>query len=241
MNKFQQLVSAFFLISYQCVCFANTKIYITTGFTSPVSDFYREVLLEADKRMSDISIIFEVLPAERSLVLANRGINDGECCRIPSVIRNEYKNLIPVDESFFSARFSAFAKKEALDVKRFEDLKPYSVGTVEGWKIAVQKIQSIKPVETHIVTTPEQMFQMIDQNRLDYGVVGYLSGLQAIASLRLDNIKAIQPPLVEKPLFLLFHKKHKALIIEFNRVIRRMKNDGTIDKLYRKLLAGIKP
>jgi len=240
MNKIQLIIFAFFLFSLQCVSSANTKIYITTGFTSPVSDFYREVLSEADKRLKNISISFETLPAERSLVLANRGINDGECCRIPTLIINEYNNLVPVNESFFSARFSAFAKQDAIDIKRFEDLKPYSVGTVEGWKIAVKKVKAIKPAQTHIVTTPEQMFHMLDQHRLDYGIMGYLSGLQVITTLNMDNIKAIQPPLVEKPLFLLLHKKHKSLIPKFNKVIKHMKNDGTIDNLYRKLLVNLK-
>lgn len=222
------------LISFQII--AETKVHFTTGFTPPVSTFFNTVLTEVDQRLPNITISFEVLPAERSLVLSNQGTNDGECCRIPVIIGRQYKNLISVDESFFSARFSAFGKTNNTAIRNFADLKPFSVGSVEGWKIAVQKIKEVNPAEVHIVTTPEQLFKMIDKDRLDYGVVGYLSGLKSISNLKLKNINAINPPLIEKPLYLMLHKKHKNLIPEFNKVIAEMNRDGTIKRLYEQLL-----
>ena len=228
----------FQIISFQSV--AETKLHFSTGFTPPVSDFFNTVLIEIDKRLPNISISFETLPAERSLILGNQGINDGECCRIPAIVARQYKNLIPINESFFSARFSAFGKKDTGAIRSFSDLKPYSVGTVEGWKIAVKKIKEINPAEVHIVTTPEQLFKMLDKDRLEYGVLGYLSGLKSISSLKLKNIKVINPPLIEKPLVLMLHKKHISLIPEFNSVISEMKNDGTINRLYKQLLKSLK-
>lgn len=240
MNRYHLLVTALLISLQPAVCLAEIKLHISTGFTPPVSDFFNNVLAEADKRLSNISISFEVLPAERSLVLVNREINDAECCRIPAVITGQYKNLIPVDVSFFSARFSAFGKDTKTHIKSFKDLKPYSVGTVEGWKIAVIKIKEVKPVETHIVTTPKQMFQMLEQDRLDYGVVGFLSGLKAMSELNLKDIHATEPPLIEKPLYLMLHKKNKELIPAFNKVFSEMKKDGTIDKIYSGLIASLK-
>lgn len=236
MYKRAHIITALLLTIINSSSIAETKIHISTGFTPPVSDFYKSILIEADKRIKDISISFEVLPAERSLVLANEGINDGECCRFPAVVVSQYQNILPVNESFFNVRFSAFSKTDKPDITSFEDLKAYSVGTVIGWKIAVIKINEIKPQQTHIVATPKQMFTMLDQDRIDYGVVGYLSGLDSISSLKLNNIKAIDPPLVEKPLYLLLHKKHKKLIPIFDKTFIAMKNDGTIDKLYNSLV-----
>ena len=221
------------------VC-AETRLHITTGFTSPVSDFYNSILMEADKRIPDISIRFEVLPAERSLVLADQAVNDGECCRIPEVVVKQYKNLLPVDKSFFTARFNAFSKEQKTSIKRFEDLKPFTVGTVAGWKIAVIKLKEVKPDELHIVTTPSQMFHMLEQDRLDYGVLGYLSGLKSIAEFKYDDIKAVQPSLIEKPLYLMLHKKHKNHIPIFNDVFQAMVDDGTINRIYTELLKNIK-
>lgn len=219
---------------------SETHLHISTGFTPPVSDFFNSVLAEVDKRLTDISISFEALPAERSLVLVNQGINDADCCRIPAVVTDQYNNLVPIDESFFSARFSVFAKKNKPHVSSFKDLKPFSVGTVEGWKIAVKKIKETAPEEVHIVTTPEQLMQMLEQDRLDYGVVGYLSGLKSISLLNIDSLEAIDPPLVEKPLFLILNKKHKTLTPVFNKVLKEMKNDGTINRLYSELIKTLK-
>jgi len=219
-------------------CFAETSLHISSGFTPPVSDFYRSVLVEATNRMGNISITLEALPAERSLALANQGINDGECCRIPSLITHEYENLIPIDISFYNARFSAFSKQK--NISSFDDLKPFSVGTVKGWKIAVTKIKEVKPREMYIVTTPDQLFQMLQQDRIDYGVVGYLSGLQSIVNVQATDVQAIEPPLIEKPLYLLLHKKHNDLIPLFNKTLRDMLTDGSIDKIYKQLIESLK-
>jgi len=173
------------------------------------------------------------------MVLVDQGIYEGECCRIPAVLVEQYQNLMPIDVSFFSARFSAFAKNDKKPVSSFADLKPYSVGTVEGWKIAVKKIKAIQPAKVHIVTTPEQLMQMLDQDRLDYGVAGYLSDLKSISMLNIDSVQAIDPPLVEKPLFLILNKKLKALIPVFNQVLREMQTDGTINRLNSELIESL--
>ncbi|MCW9012726.1 MAG: transporter substrate-binding domain-containing protein [Gammaproteobacteria bacterium] len=239
MNINSIIYSALLWVITGLSCMAETQLHISSGFTPPVSDFFNSVLTEADKRMKDVSISFEILPAERSLILVNQGINDADCCRIPALLAQEYKNIIPVDISFFSARFSAFSKKNDVPIKSFTDLKPFSVGSVEGWKIAVNKIKEINPAVTHIVTTPEQLFLMLEQDRLDYGVVGYLSGLKTIADLKLNNIHALEPPLEEKQLYLVVHNKHKNLIPLFNEVLNEMKNDGTINSLYSELISSL--
>lgn len=239
MNHFPTLLTILSLSIASTLCSAETQLHITTGFTPPVSDFYNSVLKEADKRLPDLSISFEVLPAERSLILSNQGINDGDCCRIPSVVLDEYKNLVAIDVSFFSARFSAFSKNKKTPINSFADLKPFSVGTVEGWKIAVIKVKETRPAQVHILTTPDQLFQMLDKDRLDYGVVGYLSGLESISRLKLDTIHAIEPPLIEKPLYLILHNKHNDLIPVFNQVLNEMENDGTISRLYNELIKSL--
>ena len=238
MSKLLKIISCLLLSGLTATAYAETKLHITTGFTAPVSDFYNRVLKEADKRLPDISISFEVLPAERSLIMVDQGVNDGECCRIPAVVTG-YKNLMPIDKSFFSARFSAFSKRDDAQIKSFADLKPFSVGTVEGWKIAVMKIKEVQPAQVHIVTTPEQMFQMIEHDRLDYGVVGYLSGLKSLARLKLKDIHPVEPPLIEKPLYLMLHRKHKGLITQFNTVFQAMEDDGTIIRIYTDLIESL--
>lgn len=209
-------------------------LYISTGFTAPVSDFYKLVLAEIDQKMPEIQIQFEVLSGERSIDLVNRGINDAECCRIPKVVNKNYPNLIPVTESFYTARFTAFSKNANLNIKSFEDLKPYSTATVLGWKILVQNLNRIEPKEKYLLATAEQMIKMLKKDRIELALLGYESGLRAIQKEKMENVHAyLSPPLAEKPLFLILNKKNKHLITPISNVIKTLKDDGTIDRLYK--------
>ncbi len=212
----------------------SEDLYISTGFTPPVSDYYNEVLKEIDRRLDDFTIQFEVLPAERSLALVNNGINDGECCRIPAVVTKNYTNLVPVQNSFFTTRFSFFSKDADLKINSFDQLKPYSVVVPKGWKLVVNKVTEAEPRELFVVTAPEQLFRMLEEGRVDIGMVGYLSGLHVIKEHDIKGVSAVDPPMIEKDLFLMLHRKHESLIPMFDNVIKEMINDGTIDKIYSK-------
>jgi polar amino acid transport system substrate-binding protein len=197
------------------------------------------VLAEADRRLEDISISFEALPAERSLKLVDAGINDGDCCRIPEVIYRTHNNMVTVPVSFHAVRFSAFSKRRDIAINSFDDLKPYSIGTVKGWKAAVDGIQQLAPAEVHIVTRPEQLFMMLQQDRIDFGVMGYLSGLKVISELQLRDIRAIDPPLLEEKLFLLLASRNQSLVPEFTRVFNEMIDDGTTERLFKKITSKL--
>lgn len=221
----------------------SENLYISTGFTPPVSDFFQQILSEVDSRSDRISIEFEVLPAERSVELVSRGINDAECCRIIQVIEASYPNLVPINESFYSARFNVFSTDPELKVDSFDALKPYRVATVKGWKITVNQMNRVQPVEHYVLNSGEQLFQMLDAERIDVGLFGYLSGLQVIKDLDLYHIQAVQPPLADVPLHLMLHPKHKNLAPVFDQIILDMKQDGTIDTIYQSILStlGNKP
>lgn len=210
-------------------------LHFSTGFTPPVSNFFQRVLKEADNRLENVTITLEVLPAERSLTLVERGINDGECCRITDVVFRSYQNMVAVPVSFYSIRYSVFTKKHDVPIRTFSDLKPWSVGTVKGWKAAVDNLQQLQPANLYIVTRPQQLFQMLQQERIDFGVMGYMSGRKTIADLKLQDIRPISPPLMEKKLYLLLAKKHQSLVTEFTRVFNDMMNDGTIEALYKEI------
>lgn len=210
---------------------AAQRIHISSGFTPPVSDYLQAVLMEMDRRLPDIEISFETLPAERSIQLVANGTNAGECCRIPAVILSRHPDLKVVPVSFFSARFNVFSKYPAPPIERFEDLKPFSVGTVKGWKVAVDNLHRIDPQELYIVTQPEQMFLMLEQDRIDYGVMGYMSGLKAVKDLGLNDIYALQPPLVEKQMFILLHPQYAELVPLFTQTLQQMMDDGSIKKI----------
>ncbi len=158
---------------------AQERLVVNTGFTPPVSTFFHLVVDEAGRRL-DIPVDFQEMPAERSLVLVSAGVDDAECCRIPTVIQQDNPDLMSVPFSFFTARFSAFTRDKTITIKNWQDLQPYTVGVVTGWKILVQNVAKVQPKGYVVLDTPEAMFQMLEQGRIDIATLGYLSGLQVL-------------------------------------------------------------
>lgn len=214
---------------------ARDQLVVNTGFTPPVSTLFHMVLDEAGQRMG-IDIVFQEMPAERSLSLVNSGIDDAECCRIPAVIQQEYPDLLSVPVSFYTARFVAFARDETIRIKSWNELRPYQVGVVAGWKILVNKVAEVQPEGYFVVDTPDAMFQMLDKGRIDVAVLGYLSGLQVIHKLNMQGVHVLEPPLALKPLYLQVHQRHRALVPKFAQVFEEMQGDGTIARLEEKVL-----
>jgi len=208
-------------------------LYISSGFTPPLSDLFERVLAEVDRRLDSVEIEFQPMQAERSVKLVQAGINDGDCCRVPEVFKDD-ERLIFVSPSFVSIRWNAFSRDKNIAISSFEDLKYYSVGVVSGWKLAVNKIRDIAPEHYQILDTPEQMFRMIQLQRLDVGVINYLNGLYALNNLNIEDIHAIQPPLANTPLHLMLSSKHRDLVPEIAAVLEQMEQQGTIAEIYTK-------
>ena len=213
---------------------ADHSLVINTGFTPPVSSLFNDIMIEVGKRTGH-SINFQEISAERSLALVNNGVDDAECCRIPKVVMGDYPNLLVVPESVFTVRFVAFSQKPGLKVSNWDDLKPHSVGTVTGWKILVKNIERIQPDTYHILDNADAMFKMLQLGRLDVATLGYLSGLDVLDKLAIDDIQVQEPPLATRDLYLMLHKRHANLIQPVTTALREMKADGTMDKIVNKI------
>jgi len=210
-------------------------MHITTGFTAPVSSYYQKIFDEINRRYPNYHFTFEELSAERSLILADKGINDGECCRIPAVVSKEYPNLIVVPHKVYSIRWVAFSNKP-MKINKWEDIKPYNVVTVTGWKLAEKKLGEVKPATLEVVRTPNLMMHLLHENRADVGVMGYLSGLKSIHDTGSDKVVYVSKPLAVSPLYLMINKKHKAHVKELTKIIEGFDKDGTLDRLYQQTI-----
>ena len=220
-------------------CGADPRPFtVNTGFTPPVSTIFEKIVGEAFRRLS-IEVDFQEVSAERSLILVNEGTDDAECCRIPQVVLKQYKDLVTVPESVFEVRFSAFATSPDVTIETWGDLKPYSVGTVTGWKILVNNIQRIAPREYYELSDPAAMFRMLDKGRLEVATLGHLSGIKVVDELGLqDIVRPLQPPLAARELYLMLNKRHADLVPQLTRTLQAMKADGTIDGFIRQVIAG---
>lgn len=206
-------------------------LHITSGLTPPVSSYFKKIFDVINQRYPRYHINFEELSAERALILADRGINTGECCRIPSVILKDYPNLVVVPYKLYSLKWVAFSGTQ-INIRKWSDLKPYNTVTINGWKLAEKELGKLKPASLEIVRTPRIMMDMLHNDRAEVGVMGYLSGLQAMRGIPNHESMYISKPLAVSPLYLLINKKYAYLVPDLKMIFQSLDKDGTLDRLY---------
>lgn len=216
---------------------AQSRLFtVNTGWTEPVSSILNDIIVATFER-AKLEVEFHLMPAERSLVQVKLGIDDGDCCRVPSAMKKDYADLLQVPEAVYVAKFSVFSKTPHPKIDNFDALKPYSVATVAGWKILVINLNRVQPETLHIMNEPIAMFKILAQDRIDMAAYGYVGGIKVINDLGLKNISAIEPPLAQLPLYLYLHKKNKEIIPLLTKALRELKAEGVIDQILQKYLS----
>jgi len=173
------------------------------------------------------------LPSERSLVAANAGEVDGEGLRVPG-LQQQYPNLIQIPERFIGISFVAFAKDKNIKLEQgWDSLQPYSVAFITGWKMFEANAGGARVVNK--VDKPEQLFLMLDNDRVDLALYTRADGIALARKLGLPQVAPLVPALKDVDMFLYLNKKHAALAPKIAQALRDMKADGS----YQRILAGI--
>ena len=133
---------------------------ITTAAKDGVADL---VYQELARRLGIKIIIHDHDAAERVLINANTGVEDGDASRIPG-LEKKYPNLVQIPVSVFHYEMAVFSKEIDLPVVTRDSIKPYNIGIIRGWKI-LEEIST----GAHSVTSlesGEQVFSMLDKGRI---------------------------------------------------------------------------
>lgn len=174
------------------------------------------------------------LPSERSLYSANLGEVDGEGLRIAG-LSGQYSNLVQVPERYIGISFVAFARDATIRLDQgWESLKPHRVAFINGWKMFEANASAARSVSK--VDKPEQLFLMLDGERVDLALYTRADGVALARSMGLAAIAPIAPALKDVDMFLYLHKKHEALVPRLAQALREMKADGS----YNRILAALK-
>ncbi len=231
----------FFLVFFICLIVpslsnADSKIVIASGKSEPFlnathTGFYDLLLAEMFKRIG-LTAKAELLPSERSLINANTGINDGNVARIKG-LEKKYKNLIRVPEKMIDYEFVAFTKNKKLKINGWDSLENYNIAYITGWKIFEKKAIKYKSlVKTQNV---QQLFELINKNRVDIGLYDRWSGVWQAKRFS-ENIHFLQPTLASREMYLYMHKKHKNIIEKLAESLKSIKIDGTYQRIFDKTL-----
>ena len=229
------LIALMLLINVNAVAAENVVLGTPLGPPLSLSNqqgFVDRVVAESLARNGK-SLQVAHLPAERALINANRGIDDGDMNRIGGLDKF-YPNLIQVPEKTFSMEFSAFSRNVNFKTSDWSSLKPYSVGIITGWKILEKNVP--KNIELIKVKNPQQLFSLLLNNRVDVILFGKWQGLNYLKKNNIQGVKLLQPALASKDMFVYFHKKHKALIPLFTQSLREIKKEGVYERIFNETL-----
>lgn len=217
---------------------AVDTLHLATALGYPyVSDEGKEGflnLLMADV-FARIGLQIEIIkmPGERSLINANKGIDDGDLLRAPGMERL-FPNLIMVPESTMHYEYMAYTNLgSGIVVKDWNDLKHLQVGIINNWKILERNTTD---VQSRIgVRTIELLFGLLKNKRTDAVIIDRFEG--AFVSRKLGiPVKLQEPPLLVSPTHIYLNKRHRKLVPLISQALIATKQDGTYNRLLAQVL-----
>ncbi|MHB8741528.1 MAG: type 2 periplasmic-binding domain-containing protein [Sulfuricaulis sp.] len=200
--------------------------------TTPDHSGFLDVIATETFRRVGLKLRLDKLPAERALLLANDGLEDGELTRIAG-LEKQYPNLVRVPEKLVDWDFVAFSKDTSIPAN-FEAIRHYSVGFIKGWKIYEQTMAGAERVTT--VDDPEQLFRLLNLDRIEVALYVRWMGLALIQKQQLQGIHLLKPPLATRAMYIYLNKRYVKLVPRLAETLRALKRDGFYQRVYREKL-----
>ena len=218
------------------------RLILNTAFGAPISTPDRtgffDRLMRAVFSALGHAVAIQSPPAERALMLADAGIDDGDGPRIPGLDNVwNYPNLVRVPEKLLDVEFNAFTLQEGIAVSQWDDLAAYQVGIVTGWKILEQKLAEHPGLVK--VKDPDRLFLLLKNSRAEVVVIDRFSGVEAARHLGIEGLRILQPALVVTPMYLYLNRRHAGLARRVADELRAMKHDGRYRTIYRETLSHV--
>jgi polar amino acid transport system substrate-binding protein len=221
---------------------AAPTLVLNTAFsapiTSPAHDGALDLLYAELFRRVGLEVAIQPASAERGLLNANSGIDDGDVSRVAG-IEQSYTNLVRVPERVMTYQMVVFTRRARFTVDGAASLRPYDVGILTGWKILERSITGTRSLQK--LETGRQLFTMLAMDRIDVAVIERLEGLHFVRSMGLRDVTMLAPAYVEGDWFLYLNKKHAALAPRLAEQIRLMKRDGSYQRIFDQALGATSP
>ncbi|MCW8826894.1 MAG: transporter substrate-binding domain-containing protein [Gammaproteobacteria bacterium] len=221
------LLTVFFSISTPLVS-GETTVTLASRDNSVINSVTEPVLIEAYRRIG-IKVEFNRLPGNRSIVVANNGLTDGEVGRLKYVL-SQHENLLIVPTPILFSRLSAFTKMADPKVYGWPSLKNYSVAALGSFKFVVNKLQNHP--QTILTNDAASALSLVHNGQVDIAILNQFEGKRLVDVFGYREIYAAEPPLVNQPIHHLLHKKNEHLIQPLNDSLNEMVKDGTLHRIW---------
>lgn len=209
----------------------------TAPLTTETGDGFLDIIAREAFRRAGLRLQLVRLPPERGLLNANVGLEDGDLARIAG-LEKLYPNLIRVPEKLIDWHFVAFTNKPGLRDAHWATLQPLAVGHIKGWKIYEQNLKQHPQVTA--TETAEQLFTMLDKNRIDVALYARSMGLALLEKMHIKNVRLIEPLLAEREMFIYLNRRHANKIPALAAALRAIKREGLYARVCREKLEPFK-
>ena len=191
------------------------------------------LVTEATHRVG-LEVVFDAVPAERSIRNVSAGLADGDGPRIREM-DSLYPNLVRVPEALLNFEFVAFSRDAGISTDSWSDLWPYHVAAPRGWKILEINLEASLSLTT--TRTVADSFAVLDAGRVDVVVGERRIGESLLQSMGLEDVFVLEPPVDSREVFLFLNARHQHLIEPIAAALHQMKADGTYDELVESVLS----
>ncbi|MEW6221202.1 MAG: transporter substrate-binding domain-containing protein [Thermodesulfobacteriota bacterium] len=184
---------------------------------------------EAFRRIG-LEVVIQSLPAERALLNADAGLEDGDCGRIPG-LSARYPHLVQVPAVYARADFVVFTRRSDLAIRSWQDLAPLDVAIIRGHKLAEQSLPQTRSLTS--VDSVDLLFTLLVKDRVDVAICERLFGSHVREKRGLAaQVRILEPPLVTQDFFIYLHERHRAFVPALAAALQGMQDDGTYDRMH---------
>jgi len=201
-------------------------------YTNAERTGFLDIIATEAFRRAGLELRLVKLPAQRALLLANDGIEDGDLTRIAG-LEAQFPNLIRVPEKLVDWDFAAFSKDASIPAS-VEAIRGRSVGLIRGWKIYEQAMAGAEGVIT--VDDSEQLFRLLELDRIKVVLYVRAMGLVHIGKYGDKDVRVLEPSLYKREMYIYLHRRHAGHAPKIASALRAMKRDGTYQRAYNEKL-----
>ena len=208
----------------------SDKLVFTSIENSGFTAFATKVVTQAYKNIG-IDISVKALPGKRALIVSNQGKGvDGELFRI-SGVEKTYTNLIPIKVALHKSQWMVYTKNKDFKVQGWQSLKPYKIGIKRGIATTEKGTQGMK---TTRVNSNEQLFKLLDTNRVDLIVISKINGKKYLDNSQYKDIDFLETPVAIISVYHFLHIKNQHLVPKITQAMKELEEQGIIEKLKKK-------
>ncbi|WP_186647151.1 extracellular solute-binding protein [Fluviispira vulneris] len=225
----------------KAVTFSTSEQEPYIGSKLENNGYAASIVSEAYRRMG-YKVKFEIYPFVRAKFLAENGKVDG---LIPSNCDKTSEKNFSFSDPFPGNKLVILKKKSfKIDVninpnslkETLKKLNKYSFGVIRGTSISPE-FDSANFINKQESVNEIQLIDKLMHDRIDFAVLDKFTVADLIAKERpnyIGKIDVLKPEIAKNPFHIAFSKKnpgYKKLQIDFNRGLKLIANDGTLEKI----------